>query len=59
MGPVGREGGQTGVGTHHDTIRSPKRLYKALTDYTKPQDIIQSPIRQYKASKRLDKAPTD
>ena len=28
---------------------SPKRVYKALTDYTKPQNIIQSPDRLYKA----------
>ena len=28
-------GGWTGVGTHQDTIQSPRRLCKALTDYTK------------------------
>ena len=31
---------------------SPKRLYKALTDYTKPQQTTQSPDR-------LNKAPND
>ena len=44
------------MGTHQDTIQSPKRLYKAAerlykapTDYKKPQQTIQSRDRLYKA----------
>ena len=33
----------------------PKRLYKAPTDNTKPQQTIQSPNRQYKAPKDYTK----
>ena len=32
---------------------------EAPTDYTKPQQTIQNPIRLYKAPKGLHKAPTD
>ena len=32
-----------GVGTHQDTIQSPRRLYTAPEDYTKPRQTIQSP----------------
>ena len=34
-------------------------LYKTPTDYTKPQQTIQSPDKLYKAPERLYKAPTD
>ena len=40
------------MGIHEITIQSPNRLYKAPTDYTKPQQTIQNPDI-------LDKAPTD
>ena len=40
-GPGGR--GWIGVGTQQDTMQSPKTLYKAPTDNTKPRHIIQSP----------------
>ena len=42
VGPRGGGRGMIGVGTHRDTLQSPKRLYekmsgKAPTDYTKPK----------------------
>ena len=51
---AGRRGAQiTNQGTEQST---PKRLYKAPTDYTKSWNTIQSPDRLYKAPKRIYKA---
>ena len=36
-----------GGGTHQDTIRSPIRLYKAPTDYTKPQPDCTKPQKDH------------
>ena len=51
VGP-GREGRGDRLRWGHIRI-----LYKAPTDYTKPQQTIQSPDRQYNAPKRLYKDP--
>ena len=48
---VGR--GETGVGTHQDTIQSPRRLYKAPTDYTKTQNTDQISTKNGKWQKHL------
>ena len=40
------------------TIKSPDRLYKAPTHYTKPRHTVQSPNTLYKAPKRVYKDPT-
>ena len=39
---VGPRGGQSGGGTHQNTVQSPKRLYKALEQYTKTYNTTQS-----------------
>ena len=38
---------------------SPKRLYKAATDYTEPQQTIESPRKTIQSPNRLYKASTD
>ena len=44
-----RRRGARGGGARRGAWGSPKRLYKAPTDYTKPRQTIQSPNRLYKA----------
>ena len=58
VGPGGEEGGAPAEGPGGDRLGWGhfKRLYKAPTDYTKPQKIIQSPL--YKAPKDYTKTPT-
>ena len=42
--PARGGGDRLGSGPPHKIIHSPKALYKAPKDYTKPQSIIQSPF---------------
>ena len=56
-GGAARRGAEGDGGEGGDRLGSghPKRLYKAPTDYTKPQQTIQNPNRIYKAPQSLHK----
>ena len=60
MGGGGRGGGdRLGSGHPQKTIQSPRRLYKASTDNTKPRQTLQSPRKTIESPDRLYKAPTN
>ena len=46
-----------GPGRREGRVGSPKRLYKALTDYTNPRQTIQGPRNTIQSPNRLYKAP--